>query len=84
MALNNEILITIETHDFTKSDGSSLQSSPIMQAAGRRGSSILLQRPNEGIKNNTSLCALKVHAEMNLIDIVEDSIAVEQTLKSLE
>lgn len=55
-----------------------------MQAAGRRGSSILLQRPNEGIKNNTSLCALKVHAEMNLIDIVEDSIAVEQTLKSLE
>jgi hypothetical protein len=78
-------MITIETPDFSKSsDQSANKSSPITPtAAGRRGSSILLHRPDENIKNN-SLCALKVHAEMNLIDIVEDSLAVEQTLKSLE
>lgn len=87
VALNNEILISIETPDFSAqaSPSSNMDSQPIMNSAGRRGSSILLQRPDEHAKNKgCSHCAVILNAELNLIDIVEDSMAVDRSLKSME
>ena len=80
VALNNEIMISIETPEFINT---SMSAEPIMMSsAAHRRPSILLNQ--KAVAKPEDICAMSFRAEINLIDILEDTLAVEQSLRSFE
>mmetsp|Transcript_25262 Transcript_25262/g.22979 ORF Transcript_25262/g.22979 Transcript_25262/m.22979 type:complete len:444 (+) Transcript_25262:3-1334(+) len=85
VALNNEIMISIETPDYNDSED------PLMGSAAKRA--VKLSNSPKNVSRSLSFdskasseppCAIKIRVELNLMDLLEDTMAVEETMKHFE
>lgn len=87
MAINNEIMIRIETPDFFNYAS---KEKAKLAAVYNVEPSLILRRTdstpttsNSRVKPiNEKLCAIKLRAEMNLMDIIEDSKALDESMRA--
>ena len=88
MALNNEIMIRVETPDFANdtSFGTDSNVTREAQSPGLGGSNISSGRSRFfselSAQNAEPPCAIKLRAELNMMDLLEDGMMVEQSLKN--